>query len=165
MPRPGEGGGYESTKAFPEYGGIYQALFNTDRTLVLPAGSHTVTLENTEGDWLEITTLTLPRALSSRYAFLRTAALQDAKTGETVLWLQDPASNWFNDRAGKRPSPQSGLRVTVPVPRPGVYQLAWWDTRRGVPVQRQRQPASAGHLLLSVPTFTRDIALHVVPVR
>ena len=99
---PGQGGGYESTKQFPEYGGIYQALFNTDRALILPPGPHVVTLENTAGDWLQLSTLTFAQALSSRYSLLRTAALQDPGTGETLLWLQDPDSNWFNDRAGKR---------------------------------------------------------------
>jgi hypothetical protein len=162
---PGQGGGYESTKSFPEYGGVYQALFNTDRTLALPAGPHIVTLENTEGDWLQISTLTLARALSSRFALLRTAALQDAGTGETLLWLQDPDSNWFNDRAGKTPSPQTGIRLTLPIPRPGVYRLAWWDTRRGIVTQTQRLPSSGRRLLVPVPTFTRDIALRLVPVK
>jgi len=162
---PGQGGGYESTKSFPEYGGIYQALFNTDRTLALPAGPHVVTLENTEGDWLQISTLTLAHALSSRFALLRTAALQDQATGETLLWLQDPASNWFNDRAGKLPLPQTGIRLALPVPRPGVYRLAWWDTRRGVVVQTQRLSSSGKRLLAPVPTFTRDIALRLVPVK
>ena len=162
---PGQGGGYESTKQFPEYGGIYQALFNMDRTLALPAGPHVVTLENTEGDWLQITSLTLTHALSSRYSLLRTAALQDAATGETLLWLQDPESNWFNDRAGKTPSLQSGLHLTLPLPRPGVYRLAWWDTRRGVPIQTQRLRSSGKRLLVVVPPFTRDIALRLVPVK
>ena len=160
---PGQGGGYESTKAFPEYGGIYQAVFNTDRVLALPAGQHVVTLENTEGDWLQLSTLTLAHALSSRLAFLRTAALQDAATGETLAWLQDPESNWFNDRAGKTPIPQSGLRLLLPVPRPGPYTLAWWDTRSGVPVKTVRLSASGKLLRVSVPTFTRDIALRLVP--
>ena len=162
---PGGSGGYQSTKSFPEYGGIYQAVFNTDRTLTLPAGPHAVTLENTEGDWLEITTLTLPRALSSRYGLLRTAALQDAATGETLVWLQDPASNWFNDRAGKTPTVQAGLRVRVPLQRPGVYAVTWWDTRRGRPVRQSRLPAPSGSLLLPVPPFTRDLALRVVRVK
>ena len=160
---PGQGGGYESTKSFPEYGGVYQALFNTDRTLALPAGLHVITLENTEGDWLQISTLTLAGAQSSRYALLRTAALQDASTGETLLWLQDPDSNWFNDRAGKTPAPQSGIRLTLPVPRPGVYALTWWDTRTGVPIKTARLTAPGKSLRVPVPTFTRDIALRVVP--
>lgn len=159
---PGKGEGYQSTKAFPEYGGIYQALFNADRTVAVPAGRHVLTLENAEGDWLALGPLTLTRALSSRYSLLRTAALQDMATGETLAWLQDPASDWDNDRAGLMPKPQSGFRLSLPVPRPGVYSVTWWDTRRGVPVRTQRLPSTGVRLLLPAPTFTRDIALRVV---
>ena len=160
---PGQGGGYESTKSFPEYGSVYQAVFNTDRVLALTAGPHVVTLENTEGDWLQLSTLTLARSLSSRLAFVRTAALQDSATGETLLWLQDPESNWFNDREGRAPLPQSGLRLALPVPRPGAYTLVWWDTRSGVPVKTVRLSAPGKLLRVSIPTFTRDIALRLVP--
>ena len=163
-PAPGGAGGYESTKQFPEYGGIYQAVFNADRTLALPAGRHVLSLENAEGDWVEVSSLTFARALSSRFVRLRTAALQDANTGETLLWLQDPDSNWFNDRAGRTPRPQTGLRLALPVPRPGVYRVAWWDTRRGVPILTQRLSASATRLPLAVPPFTRDLALRAVPL-
>jgi len=160
---PGQGGGYESTKSFPEYGGVYQAAFNTDRALALPAGPHVVTLENTEGDWLQLSTLTLAHALSSRLAFLRTAALQDARTGETLAWLQDPESNWFNDRVGKTPAPQIGIRLALTVPRPGPYTLVWWDTRSGVPVKTVRLTVLGTFLRVPIPTFTRDIALRLVP--
>ena len=85
---PHGSGGYQSTKQFPEYGGIYQALFNADRKVTLPAGAHSITLENTDGDWLQIASLTLSQALSSRFIPIRTAALQDKTTGETLLWLQ-----------------------------------------------------------------------------
>ena len=162
---PGLGGGYESTKQFPEYGGIYQALFNTDRTITVPAGPHVVTLENTDGDWLQIASVTFSHTLSSRYGLLRTAALQDAQTGETLLWLQDPDSNWYNDRAGRLPIPHAGVRLTLPVPCPGTYQLTWWDTRRGVPVLTQRITAPGTRLPVSVPIFTRDIALRAAPKR
>ena len=159
---PGKGEGYQSTKAYPEYGGIYQALFNVDRIVPLPAGPHVLTLENTEGDWLALGSLTLTHALSSRYSLLRTAALQDPFSGETLAWLQDPASNWDNDRAGLTPQAQVGVRLSLPVPRLGAYQVTWWDTRRGVPFQTQRLRAVGDRLILSVPTFTRDVALRVV---
>ncbi len=159
---PGKGEGYQSTKAYPEYGGIYQALFNVDRTVAVPTGSHVLSLENTEGDWLALGSLTFTNALSSRYSLLRTAALQDPITGETLAWLQDPASNWDNDRAGLTPRPQSGVQLSLPVPRPGAYLVTWWDTQRGVPVLTQHFSPAGNRLLLSVPTFTRDVALRVV---
>ena len=38
---PGKGEGYKSTKQFPEYNNIYQAVFDTDRTVQIPQGKHT----------------------------------------------------------------------------------------------------------------------------
>lgn len=156
--------GYESTKQFPEYGGIYQAVFNTDRTVDLPAGAHTITLDNTAGDWLSLGSLTFENARSSRYVALRPLALQDVATGETLLWLQDPESNWFNDRADVAPQAFTGVTLALPLSRPGVYRVDWWDTRAGKVLRTDTvRSVKAGALSLAVPSFTRDIALHITP--
>ena len=158
---PGKGD-FESTKNFPEYGGIYQALFNKDCSVELPAGKHTLELENVEGDWINVGSYTFVGAKSSRYASLRTMALQDAKTGDTVVWLQDPESHWKNDRDGKTPTRWNGTTLAVPVPGRGKYAARFTDTRTGQVVATVTQ--SGPTLKLPVPGFTRDIALRVVPV-
>ena len=155
--------GYESTKQFPEYGGIYQAVFNKDVSFDIPAGKHTVTLENTEGDWLQMAALTFQGARSSRYPALRTYALSDAPSGETLLWLQDPESNWASDREGVVPKTYTGIAVRVPVSWPGRYRLEWWHTRIGRVLRSETAAVHAGVLSLTVPTFVRDVALRVAP--
>jgi hypothetical protein len=158
---PGKGQDFESTKQFPEYGGIYQARFNKDRVVPLPAGKHTITMENTAGDWLEIGSYTLKGVLSSRYAGLRPLALQDPATGETLLWLQDPASNWANDRDGKTPRAWEGVRATIPLSATGRFTAEWWDTRTGSILRRFPVTPRGGSAMLAVPTFRRDIALRL----
>lgn len=153
-------GGYVSTKQFPEYGGIYEAVFNKDVTVNIPAGKVAVTLENTHGDWLQFGTYTLLGFRSSRYAKLRTLALRDAPSGETLIWLQDPESNWLNDRDGKVPARWSGIRVSVPVANPVKIRAEWWGTRTGTVVAR-KDYAPAKTLTLEPPPFTRDIACHL----
>ena len=154
--------GYESTKRFDEYDGIYQAVFNKDVTVDLPAGKSAVTLENTGGDWLQITGYVLESYLSSRYTRLRTAALQDAATGETLLWIQDPESNWKNDR-DKKPMPSwDDVRLQVPVPKPRPLRAQWWDTRTGKIVETKNY-APAKSITLTPPRFVRDIACRLVP--
>ena len=153
---------FESAKQFPEYNNIYQTVFNRNRVVTLPAGKHVVTIENGAGDWMQIGSYTLANAQSSRYAPIRTYALCDKATGETLVWLQDPESNWQNDRDGKTLRPLSGVRVTLPMPAPGTYRAIWWDTRAGT-IIRQTDFKSAAPML-TVPTFTRDIALRVVRV-
>jgi len=160
---PNQGQDFVSTKHFPEYGGIYQALFDKDRTVALPAGKHTLQIANTDGDWVSLGTYTLTGAWSSRFVPLRTVALQDTVTGETLVWVQDPESNWKNDRAGKVPQRFTGVQLTVPLPHTGSWQATWWDTRRGVPLSSSRLVAKTKTLTLILPTFTRDIALRLLP--
>jgi hypothetical protein len=157
----GKGQDFESTKQFPEYGGIYQAKFNKDRIVTLPAGKHVITLENTTGDWLEIGTYMLQGVLSSRYSGLRPLALQDRATGETLLWLQDPTSNWTSDRDGKTPRGWEGVRAAIPLSVPGRYTAEWWDTRTGTILRRSPVPPRGGSVTLTVPSFRRDIALRL----
>jgi hypothetical protein len=150
---------FVETKAFPEYGGIYQALFNADRTVEIPAGRHTITLENTEGDWLNLGALTLTGTRSSRYARLRTMALQDAATADTLIWLQDPESHWKNDADGWTPTRWAGVALTVPVPRVGAYTARFVDTRTGKLVGTGRGRGTT--LRFTLPSFTRDIAVRI----
>ncbi len=162
---PAPGNDYESTKQFPEYNNIYQAVFNKDRAIPLPAGRHTITLENTDGDWLSLGALTLEGAKSSRYAVLRPLALQDKTTGETLVWLQDPESNWWNDRAGRLPESYAGVTLHLSVPGFGPYRVEWWHTRAGKVLRTEDVMPSKGRLTLMVPAFTRDVALRAVPLR
>ncbi len=160
---PGKGEGYESTKQFPEYNNIYQALFNKDRSVALPQGKHTVTIENTSGDWVQIGSYTLQNALSSRFARLTPYVLQDAKTGETLVWLQDGESNWANDFDPKTPRAFSGVALDVPVAKAGAFTAQWWDTRTGQIVRTQAVRVANGKAALVVPPFSRDIALRLFP--
>ncbi|MDQ2686451.1 MAG: DUF5060 domain-containing protein [Armatimonadota bacterium] len=159
---PGKNQDFESTKQFPEYDNIYQAVFNKDRTVPLPAGKHEITLENTTGDWLQINSYKFADALSSRFRSLHTYALQDA-SGETLIWLEDPESNWQNDRDGIAPKAQTGVSLTVPLPNAGSYFVQWWDTRRGNVISVRTVTAKTKTVTLPVPTFTRDIALRLAP--
>lgn len=163
---PGPGQEFESTKQFPEYGGIWQAVFNKDRTVTLPAGKHTLRLENVEGDWVTVDAITIPGGRSSRMVSLRPLALQCRRTGTTLLWLQDPDSNWANDRAGKTPRLWERTTVKFALPRPGRWAVTWWDTRRGVTLGAPTVVSPSGRdrsVTLPIPAFRRDIALQIRP--
>ena len=163
---PGHGQDYESTKQFPEYDNIYQALFNRDRTVSLPAGKHTIVLTNTAGDWLSLGAITLKNALSSRYSTLTPLALQDRVTGETLVYLQDPQSNWTTiDRDGKAPPAYAAgqVRLRLPLPRSGRYVAEWWNTQTGEIIARHPVTVAQGEqeVRLDVPAFQGDVALHL----
>jgi hypothetical protein len=164
---PGHDQDYRSTVLHPEYGGIYQAVFDRDRSIPIPAGRHSITILNVSGDWTSITSYTLKNAHDPRRDTLRPFALEDARTGETLLWLLDPDSNWMNDRdPAYRPRPLSHVDVELPLSPPGRYRVTWWDTRAGIPMASAVVHAAGNGAPVHVasPTFTRDIVLHAVRI-
>lgn len=165
-PHPGGPGGYVETRQYPEFGGIYQARFDTVREIPLPSGKSRVQIECAEGDWVQIRDYTIPRVVPARFSGLRTTALQDTKACETLLWIQDPESNWANDQSGQEMREWEDISMTVPVPKPGQYQLQWWDTRRGQILKTEALITRADaprHLHIRVPAFRRDVALRIAP--
>lgn len=162
-PTPAGKGTYKQTKRLEEYD-IYQARFDAVREVALPAGKHTVTIENATGDWIGVSSYAIVGVYPPRYTPLKPYALQDARTGETLVWLQDPASNWANDHEGVTLTEWKGTRLTVPVPKAGTYRLEWWDTRTGK-VRESTSAKAVGNarpdLTVTVPDFERDVALRV----
>jgi hypothetical protein len=143
----------------------YEAVFNKDYELDLPAGRHTVSFDNVDGDWVMIDSVTIRGAKSSRYAELRVLALHDAGSGETLAWVQNPVSNWRNDADGITPGtvPASDLSLPVAAKIALEYELQWWDTRDGTVAVRDRAWARDGVLKVRIPTVTRDVALRAFP--
>jgi hypothetical protein len=162
-PTPTGAGTYKSTKAFPEYGGLSQAQFDTVRVVPLSAGNHTIRVEAVAGDWILVSEYAFAGALPQNYTPLRTTALQDAVSAETLLWVQDPASNWKSDAQGKAPPVWNNTSLVVPVPQRGAYRVDWWDTRTGRILRTDRAAISgqAQGLTLTAPPFRRDIAARI----
>lgn len=112
--------------------------------------------------------LDLPNPVTPQSATLHTQALQDQKSAETLVWLQDPESNWASDREGKAPAQWESVKLSIPMPHPGTYHLEWWDTRTGKVISKAslKTEAIAGEksvrLQPTAPAFQRDIALRVV---
>jgi hypothetical protein len=143
--------------------GLYQAVINKDYSLEVPAGKHTIELKNVGGDWVSIASVTFAGAKSSRYADLDLFALQDASCGETIAWLRNQESGWYNDLQGKAPRTIDGATIKIPVKQPGEYKVQWWDTRTGEVIREDRVTDTDGALRLQIPRVERDIALRAIP--
>ena len=161
--RPG-GKNQLSTTQQAEYHN-WVAKFDQRCVIDLPAGPHEITLDTAAGDWLRLGSVTFTRSRSSRISDVRALVLQDPDTGETLAWLQDVNSNWYSDSQGIAPKTFAGLQWSLPIAHPGEYHLEWWDTREGKVLQAQKVNAHGGALSLSIPTFSRDLALRARPIR
>ena len=127
-----------SFAAFPSWKRVF-ADINKDRRVKIPAGKHTIMMDNVAGDWVKYDSITFTNAVSSRYPNLMALALQDPT--ETLLWLYDEQSNWKNDRDNMVPTEQQGVSVAVPVKRDGNYEVQWWDTRAGKTIGSSTVPS------------------------
>jgi hypothetical protein len=140
---------------------VYEAVFERDCLVELPAGRHDIAIDIVGGDWMTVRSVTFRAAKSSQFADLHVMALQDKASGETLAWLRDPASNWQNDRAKVPPRTITDAHLKLPVSRDGTYEVEWWDTRSAKVIQtaQVKTDSATTALNLAVPPVHRDIAL------
>jgi hypothetical protein len=150
--------GKASERAYPAKDSDYTPAGGQETVQVeVPAGAHTVTLENTGKDWVNLRQFTLTNYASALAAHARIG--------------KDFAAAWIYHRANvdapaaqtKEQSSATG-RLTLPGIQPGRYRATWWDTHAGksldatdLTVANAKEGAS-----LSTPPITRDVALYIV---
>jgi hypothetical protein len=154
---PGKGP-WKSTRYLSQYK-LWVSDYDEDLEIDVPAGKHTITFVNTEGDWLQIRSLTLPSYRSSRYPYVDVLGLTSDRL--VLLWVHNRESTWRTEADGKQPHELASLRLTVPVPADGAWRVRWWDTFKGGVLHEERPMAADGALSVVVPTFARDLAARV----
>ena len=163
LPTGEPGQGPWKSSRFAEPYKIWVADYDESIPIDIPAGQHTLTIANTDGDWLQIRSLTLPAYRSSRHPDLNTLGLQSPDLA--ILWLHNRESTWRTDFEVRKPSRFKSLRATIPLPSPGVWRVEWWDTRTGEIIHRETGEAKDSTLKLIVPDFDRDIAAKLLRER
>jgi hypothetical protein len=117
----------------------------------VPAGAHTIRLENTGADWAVIARI----GLSPYGPTLR--PLGKSGPGGALVWVRSTAAGG---------TPNAG-RLTVPGLTPGArYRALWWDTWAGRPLSDAAVTAGKdGSVALDTPPVTRDAALALTPAK
>jgi hypothetical protein len=120
----------------------------------VPAGSHTITVENTGRDWVTVREFSF-----SDYA---PALAAKARVGKdyAAAWIYH-RSQWDAPKDANL-TPASG-RILLASLQPGRYRATWWDTREGrtidasdLTVSKDKESAT-----LATPPINRDVALYV----
>ena len=155
---------YVSTQLHPEFGGIYQAQWDQEYGIDVPAGDHTITLDNAGGDWLQIDRYTLTGYQSSRFPALTLVGLRHG--ARAIFWAQNARHNWKNVSGHQDIPPITGALTAVHGLPPGRYRMAWWDTTRGAVTRRETLTLSAhaGALPLRLPPLATDVAAQITPL-
>jgi len=155
---PGQGP-YKSSAYLEQYR-VWTSDYDESIPVDLTAGPHEISVENAEGDWLQIRSVTIPGYLSSRYPHVNALGLADDRL--LLLWVHHRESTWRTDYEGKSPMTLRNLAVRVPVAADGRWEVEWWDTWTGRIIKREAADARAGGLSLSPPDFARDLAARCV---
>ena len=123
--------------------------------IALPAGQHTVQIENTGQDWFNI----------SSYEFMNTAEgclefIGLSGADHAYIWIHDVAS-----RYGKTPyGTFSDVNFVLRGLMDGPYAVEFHETRGpGGIIQINNVSTEAGRLLIALADFTKDIAVKVKP--
>ncbi len=129
-------------------------------TLPIPRGNHTLTIINQGKDWFSIADLTLdnldPAATNPG---VRVYALTGNRT--SILWVQNIRSTWYYSSVGEQPEIIRANTVDFPVRQDGKFRVRFFDTWRGTFSSPQTITSKNGLLHLTLPDFTRDIAIRV----
>jgi hypothetical protein len=154
------GAGPWKTAVYQTQWKMWNCDYDKDYAVDVPAGAHTVTVGNAEGDWLIVSSYRITGYRSSRFPDVRVVGV--GATGERLAWIHDERSTWVAARDGVTLTPREGLRVTLPAAEGGTWTVSWWDTWAGRELRADTVTAAGGALTLSAPTFTRDVACRAV---
>ena len=151
----GEGLGKESR--WQEQWDIWQTDYDEAHGIDVPAGRHTIKLENQGKDWVQINYFRLEDYVTNERPPLRVLGI--AADDRALLWAQNGAHTWFNVREGNPMPPVEPTVVRLDGFADGRWQVEFWDTVAGEVVARKEAPAEDGRLELELPAIETDIAL------
>ncbi len=126
-------------------------------TIEVPAGPHTITVEDTGADWFYVS-YRLTNYLNG--PDLRVLALANAASA--LVWVQNKEHTWWNHRSGIAPKAVNPSEIVLAGFAPGAYRIEQWDTATGAVVGRSDVTSTDGRITITTPPgLTTDVAYKV----
>ena len=139
--------------------GVIVNTYDREYPLDVPAGRHTVVVENTGKDWLQ-GKIVLRGYLDHAPSPLQAFGLIGRTEG--MIWVRHRDWTWPLVTAGKKPEPVAGARLTLMNLPPGRWRIVRWDTTAGRPVATSFANADlSGRLAIALPTIASDAAYRI----
>jgi hypothetical protein len=131
------------------------ATVSTTYSIAVPAGNHTIKVDNLGTDWISI----------SQYVFtnmgspLNTYLLKSADSKRTTGWIHNKKYNWVDAGPGKpAPATITGATLSVPAMANGTYEVKWFECMNGTVLSTTSVMVVSGVLTLPVPDVAWDLA-------
>ena len=135
--------------------------YEGDYTITVPAGKHTVKVENTGADWFEVLAYRIPNVSRSQDLSLR--ALGVTGDSRALVWVQNKESTWNRLHLGLTPRAQEGAGLRITGLQPGIWRVERYDTSEGKVVEIFPMEANeSGVAAFSLPAIATDTAYRLI---
>ncbi|MFC1715053.1 DUF5060 domain-containing protein [Candidatus Poribacteria bacterium] len=155
----GAGDGPWKESDFVERWGIYQNTYDRRFGIPVPAGKHTIAVDNQGKDWISLKSYKLTNYQTNEKPELRVFGLQNDTTA--ILWLQNTGHTWYRVFEKMPLEPVLPTYIEVNGLRDGSYEIEWWDTYQADRVKRADAVCTDGILRLDAPKIEYDIACKI----
>lgn len=130
---------------------------NSHYTITIPAGMHTIRVDNTGTDWITISSYTFEGLGSMIDAYVLVSEGQNLATG----WALNHMYNHQNVLANGEPNATPPSSIIVDGFQNGSYSVHYFDPMTGVLFGGDEAIASGGSLNIPLPEFLWDVAFIV----
>lgn len=130
---------------------------NTNYTITVPAGAHSIKVDNTGTDWITIASYTFEGLGSQVDAYVLVSEGQDIAAG----WALNNLYNHQYVAANGLPPSAPPCSVLAEGFQDGAYSVRWYDPLTGALYGGGQAVASGGTLSVPLPSFLWDVAFIV----
>ncbi len=123
----------------------------------VPAGQHTLKVDNTGTDWISVSAYTFEGLGSALDVYVLKSPDQDKIAG----WALNNRYNHAYINANGQPAPASGALLTVPDVKNGAYNARLYDCLTGNLISVEPVTVANGALTLPLPDVLWDIAFYI----
>ena len=131
------------------------ASVNQSYSVEIPAGAHSLRVDNTGTDWISIKSYTFSGIGSAVDAYVLASPDRDFLSA----WVINHAYNHSNVKAKGLPTPVKGATLNIEQVRNGSYMASWYHCITGVLVKSEPITVLQGQLQLPIPDLDWDLAL------
>lgn len=157
------GEGLGGSSVWREQWNLWETTYDRPFSLDIPAGRHTIRIENFGKDWVAVDSYTFTGCQVRRTPNVLACGMQT--TDLVVLWLQNRDSDWYNHTGGGTLVPVDETVVTLNGLVGETWEMEQWETWKGTRTRRAQVPSGDGAIELQLPTLKTDVAFKLRRVR
>jgi len=131
-----------------------EAATNTSYSIAVPAGQHTIKVDNTGTDWISIDSYIFSGLGSKIDAYVLNSSTADASAG----WVLNSQYNHNYIATEGIPPVVNNAMLHLEQLADATYQIQWFDCITGLVTSTQQVIVSGGHADISIPTLQWDAA-------